>query len=373
MFDSCWQYKFTTFFKSVRAASLSCIRARSCLFTERPLFSPIALRNMSAVPVKQKVFVVPKTGGREVLEFKDAPVPEVSTTQILVKNEYAGLNFIDSYFRSGLYPASTPYVAGGEAAGTVVAVGSSVTKFKVGDRVAWLGSGAFAEYSAVDEGRSVSVIPEDIDFKTAAASLLQGLTALSLVKDAYEVKPGDWILVQAAAGGMGLLLCQLINNIGAHAIGTVSTPEKAALAKSAGAEYVINYTEDDYVKKVLELTDGLGVHAAFDGVGKATFEGSFSLVRRKGSMITFGNASGAVPPFNVARLSQKNIKLLRPMRSNYMATPEEWDFYTSELWKAIADGSLKITVYKVYPLEDYRSAAEALETRLSTGKVVLKC
>ncbi|KAK9375508.1 uncharacterized protein V1513DRAFT_442196 [Lipomyces chichibuensis] len=328
---------------------------------------------MSSIPVKQKAFVVPKTGGREVLQFEDAPIPEVSATKILVKNEYAGLNFIDSYFRSGLYPASTPYIAGGEAAGTVVAIGSSVTKFKVGDRVAWLGSGAFAEYSAVDESGSVSVIPEDIDFKTAAASLLQGLTALSLVKDAYEVKPGDWILVQAAAGGMGLLLCQLINNIGAHAIGTVSTPEKAALAKNAGAEYVINYTEDDYVKKVLELTDGLGVHAVFDGVGKATFEGSFSLVRRKGSMITFGNASGAVPPFNVARLSQKNIKLLRPMRGNYMATPEEWEFYTSELWKAIADGSLKITVYKVYPLEDYRSAAEALETRLSTGKVVLKC
>ncbi|KAK9239216.1 hypothetical protein V1525DRAFT_398863 [Lipomyces kononenkoae] len=327
---------------------------------------------MSSIPANQKAIVVPKTGGREVLEFKTVPVPEFSDTQILVKNEYAGLNFIDSYFRSGLYPASTPYVAGGEAAGTVVATGSSVTKFKVGDRVAYLGSAAFAEYSVVEESGRVSVVPENIDVKTGAASLLQGLTALTLVKEAYEVKPGDWILVQAAAGGMGLLLCQLIKNIGAHVIGTVSTPEKAELAKSAGAEYVIIYTEDDYVKKVLELTDGLGVHAAFDGVGQATFEGSIGLVRRKGSMITFGNASGPVPPFTVSRLSQKNIKLARPTLHNYVATPEEFDYYASELWKVITDGSLKITIYNVYPLEDYRSAAEALETRLSTGKVVLK-
>ncbi|KAK9243792.1 hypothetical protein V1506DRAFT_462322 [Lipomyces tetrasporus] len=327
---------------------------------------------MSSIPASQRAIVVPKNGGREVLEFKDVPVPEVSASQILVKNEYAGLNFIDSYFRSGLYPGSTPYVAGREAAGTVVAVGSSVTKFKFGDRVAWMGSAAFAEYSVVEESGTVGLIPDNIDFKNAAASILQGLTAITLVKEAYEVKPGDWILVQAAAGGMGLLLCQLIKSIGAHAIGTVSTPEKAELAKDAGAEYVINYSEDDYVKKVLELTEGLGVHAAFDGVGKATFDGSLSLVRRKGSLVTFGNASGAVPPFAVARLAQKNIRLLRPTLSNYLATSEEWDHYTSELWKAIADGSLKITIYNVYPLEDYKSAAEALETRLSTGKVVLK-
>ncbi|KAK9370743.1 hypothetical protein V1509DRAFT_616707 [Lipomyces kononenkoae] len=327
---------------------------------------------MSSIPANQKAIVVPKAGGREVLEFKTVPVPEFSNTQILVKNEYAGLNFIDSYFRSGLYPISYPFVAGSEGAGTVVAVGSSVTKFKVGDRVALMTSGAFAEYTVVDETGRVCVVPENIDFKTAGASILQGLTALTLVKEAYVVKPGDWILVQAAAGGMGLLLCQLIKNIGAHAIGTVSTPQKAELAKNAGAEYVINYAEDDYVKKVLELTDGLGVHAAFDGVGQATFEGSFSLIRRKGYLVTFGNASGPVPPFTVSRLAQKNVNLLRPTLNNYVATPEEWNFYTSELWKTITDGSLKIAIYNVYPLEDYKSAAEALETRLSTGKVVLK-
>ncbi|KAK9456579.1 hypothetical protein V1511DRAFT_494720 [Dipodascopsis uninucleata] len=328
---------------------------------------------MSSIPTTMKGWLVPVNGGREVLEFKtDLPVPKAEGSSILVKISHCGLNFIDSYFRSGLYPIATPYVAGREGAGEVVAVGSEVSKFSVGDRVVFLDAGVFAEYSTVDESSVVSKIPDEISYEKAAASFLQGLTALSMVREAYEVKKGDYILIQAAAGGMGLLLCQLVKSLGGHAIGTVSTEEKAELAKQNGAEYVINYSNEDYVKKVLEITNGLGCEAVLDGVGKATFQDSITCTRRKGTFVSFGNASGMVPPFRLQLLQTKNLRLLRPVLFNYLVTPEEKSHYFAMLWESLLNNSLNIKIYKTYPLEDYVSAAEALETRQSTGKVVLQ-
>ncbi|KAK9466546.1 hypothetical protein V1512DRAFT_263878 [Lipomyces arxii] len=324
------------------------------------------------VPTTMKAWIVPHTGGRDVLEFKDIPVPTVAADQVLVKNSYAGLNFIDSYFRSGLYPHPMPHIAGREAAGTVVAIGNSVTKFQVGDRVFWMAGGAFAEYSVISEAGTIGIIPSDIDFKIAAASILQGLTAITQINESYQVKKGDWILLQAAAGGMGLLLAQLMSRIGARVIGTASTDEKAELAKAAGCEFVINYAVEDYVAKVKDLTNGSGVNAVFDGVGKSTFDGSFECLARKGTFVTFGNASGAVPPFSLTRLSAKNIKITRPTLFQAIATPEDLTHYTEMLWNAIRDGGLNIKIFKVYPLADYAAAAEDLEERKSVGKLVLE-
>ncbi|KAK9477067.1 hypothetical protein V1514DRAFT_335090 [Lipomyces japonicus] len=328
----------------------------------------------ASIPSTQSGILIPQKGGREVIKYKtDLPVPKPGPKDVLVKIAYAGLNFIDSYFRSGLYPASYPYIAGRDGAGTVVAVGPEVQNVKIGDRVGLFKAfGVFSEYTVADAA-DVYVLPDDISFETAAASLIQGLTALSLVKDAYEVKKGDYILVQAAAGGVGLLLVQLVKSLGAHAIGTVSTPEKAELAKQAGAEYVLNYKANTgYVNEILKITNGKGVEAVFDGVGQATFEDSFAVVRRKGTLVTFGNASGPVPPLSVARLSQKNLKLLRPTLYNYITEPEEREFYINWLWRSIRDGSLNIKIFKVYSLKDYAQAAHDLEERVSTGKLILK-
>ncbi|KAK7202418.1 hypothetical protein BZA70DRAFT_242912 [Myxozyma melibiosi] len=326
-----------------------------------------------AVPTTQKAIVIPDKGGREVIKYTEVPVPEVGEGDVLIKNEYAGLNFIDSYFRSGLYPISYPYTAGREAAGTIVAIGSKVSKFAVGDRVAYMSTGAFAEYTSTAASGTVLKIPAGISTKTAAASLLQGLTAVTLVKEAYDVKKDDYVLVQAAAGGMGLLLTQLCAGIGAHVIGTVSTAEKAALAKKAGAETVINYAETpDYVGEVVKASEGKGVHVAFDGVGKATFDASIGALRRKGSMISFGNASGSVPPVPLPVLTSKNLKLMRPTLFNYIAEEEELEYYSELLWKEVASGVLDIAVYKEFGLAEYADAAESLETRKSTGKVLLK-
>ncbi|KAK9378897.1 uncharacterized protein V2V93DRAFT_374457 [Kockiozyma suomiensis] len=326
-----------------------------------------------SLPTTQKAIVIPEKGGREVINFTDIPVPEIKAGEILVKNEYAGLNFIDSYFRSALYPIDFPHTAGREAAGTIVAVGNEVTNFAVGDRVAYLAAGCFAEYTATSAKGSISKIPDDVSFKTAAASFLQGLTALTFVKEAYEVKKGDYVFIQAAAGGMGLLLTQLCSGFGAHVIGTVSTPEKAELAKKAGAETVINYQENpDYVSKVIEASEGKGVHVAFDGVGKSTFDASVASLRRKGSMVVFGNASGPVPPVSLLILTAKNLKLSRPTLFNYITEPEELEYYTKLLWKEVSTGTLNIAIFKEYPLAEYATAAETLETRKSTGKVILK-
>lgn len=323
-----------------------------------------------------KAVVIEKTGGTEVLQYKDVPVPEPKEGEVLVKNEFIGINYIDNYFRSGVYkPASFPYILGREGSGTVAATGPNApADLSPGTRVAYMGQHAYAEYTAAPSDYTVP-IPSSIDSKTAAASLLQALTAVTLIRDAYEVKKGDWILVTAAAGGVGLWLCQLLRAVGARVIATASTPEKRQLAKDNGAEVLLEYHEDDrdvFVKKVLETTGGQGVHAVFDSVGKSTFDASLSSVRRKGTMVSFGNASGPVEGFALGRLSAKNVKLIRPTLFNYIATREELQTAAAELWKFIEKDGLKVKIHEVYPLSDIVRATQDIESRKTTGKLVLK-
>ncbi|KAI0392377.1 hypothetical protein F5Y17DRAFT_360484 [Xylariaceae sp. FL0594] len=329
---------------------------------------------MAPTPHTMKAIFINKTGGTEVLEHKtDVPVPTPIDGQILVKNDFVGVNFIDTYFRSGLYPAPQfPYILGREAEGTVVALGGGDTHgIKVGDRVVWMAEGAYAEYTAAPADRAVKV-PESLEPGKAAAALLQGVTALTLVREAHPVKKGDWVLVHAAAGGTGLLLCQLLRAIGANTIGTVSTPEKAELARQNGADHVVNYSVEDVNARVMELTDNQGCIAIFDGVGKSTFDLSLECVARKGSLISFGNASGAVPPVTIARLSAKNARLMRPTLLGYVATRDEFEHYVDELFGFMQqkDG-LNVKVHEVYPLSEVKRAHEDLEGRKTTGKLLL--
>ncbi|EKG16695.1 Alcohol dehydrogenase superfamily zinc-containing [Macrophomina phaseolina MS6] len=357
----------------------------------------------TSLPSTMKGVIIEKTGGTEVLQYKtDLPVPQPKAGEVLVKNDFIGINYIDTYFRTGLYPApSFPYILGREAAGLIVATGSDgeLHGLKTGDRIAWMGQGAYAEYTAIPVSHATKV-PEGVSSDVAAAALLQGLTALTLIREAHPVKKGDWVLVHAAAGGVGLWLCQLLKAVGARTIGTASTEEKIELAKKNGAEVLINYSKDDVVEKVKEVTGGQGVAAVFDGVGKATFDISLESVARKGSLISFGNASGAVPPVTIAyvnlsplpppfscyqwrwehllkvdchsRLSAKNVKLLRPTLFNYLATREEFNHYTKELFQFIEKDGIDVRIHEVYPLAEVARAHQDLEGRKTTGKLLLK-
>jgi NADPH:quinone reductase len=278
-----------------------------------------------------------------------------------------------SYFRSGLYPSPKPEILGREAEGTIVSTASSgeIYGLQPGDHVAWLHTGAYAEYTACPADKVVRV-PSTLKPGIASASLLQGLTALTLIREAYEVQKGDWTLVHAAAGGVGLLLCQLLRAVGARVVGTASTASKIQLAKEHGAEFMINYSFGDWVARVKEITGGQGVAAVFDGVGAATFEGDLEALARKGSLVSFGNASGAVPPFAISRLAAKNIKVCRPFMFNYVYTREEFESYSAELFKFIEDGRLDIEIHEVYPLAEIARAHTDLESRKSTGKLLLK-
>ncbi|KAH9874720.1 hypothetical protein IAQ61_003910 [Plenodomus lingam] len=344
-------------------------------FTDTP--QNIWKRTMASLPKTMKAVLIEQTGGTDVLQYKtDVPVPTPKDGEVLVKNDFIGINYIDTYFRSGVYqPPHFPYILGREGAGTVAAVGPNVpSDLPVGARVAYMGQYAYAEYTAAPSNYTVP-IPDSIDSKTAAASLLQALTAVTLIRDAYAVQKGDWILVTAAAGGVGLWLCQLLKAVGARVIATASTSEKRALAKENGAEVLLEYHEDDrdvFVKKVLEVTGGEGVHAVFDSVGKATFDSSLAVVRRKGTMVSFGNASGPVEGFSLARLSAKNVKLLRPTLFNYIATREELQQASKELWNFIDKDGLKVKIHDVYPLSDIVRATEDIQSRKTTGKLVLK-
>lgn len=253
-----------------------------------------------SIPSTQKAVIIETTGGPEVLQFKtDYPVPTPQEGQLLVKNNIAGINYIDTYFRTGLYPSPKPEILGREGAGTVVALGPGPNpyNFKVGDRVAWLNTGGYAEYTAVPAAKTVK-IPDGISDEEAIAGFLSGLTVLTLAKESYPVKKGEWVLLHAAAGGAGFLMTQVLKLIGAKVIGTAGGPEKVELVKSLGADVVIDYRNEegkDWVKKVKEVTGGEGVSVVYDSVGKDTWEGSLEAVKRKGTIIWFGNASGPVP------------------------------------------------------------------------------
>jgi len=260
---------------------------------------------------------------------------------------------------------------GRESEGTIVATGSgNVYDFQTGDRVVCLSEATYAEYTAAPAAKAAK-IPAELPPKIAAGALLQGLTALTLIRDAHHVQKGDWVLVHAAAGGTGLWLCQLLKAVGANIIGTASTAEKVELATKAGATHMINYSHDDVKKRVDSLTDGKGVAAVFDGVGKSTFDLSLDCVARKGSLISFGNASGAVPPLAIARLSAKNVRLMRPTLFNFIATREEFEGYTRELLDFIIKDKMDVRIHETYALSDVARAHQDLEGRKTTGKLLL--
>lgn len=320
-----------------------------------------------------RAILITETGGPEVLRLADVPDPKPGPGQLLVELAAAGVNYIDTYHRSGAYPIPLPFIPGVEGAGTVTAVGSGVQQAAVGDRVAWATSlGSYAEEALVAAEQAVAV-PDGVDIETAAGSLLQGITAHYLSVSVHPVQPGETVLVHAAAGGVGLLLTQLATARGARVIGTVSTSEKERLAREAGAAEVIRYTEiDDLAGEVRRLTGGEGVAAAYDGVGASTFDASLASLRPRGMLALYGASSGPVPPLDPQRLNAAgSVFLTRPMLAHYVATREELTWRAGEVFDAILDGSLRITIGGRYPLAEARRAHEDLQSRRTTGKLLL--
>ncbi|KKA29000.1 hypothetical protein TD95_004149 [Thielaviopsis punctulata] len=326
---------------------------------------------MSAIPTTQTAVTIPTTGGVDVLKYTTtAAVSAPGPGQVLVRNAYAGVNFIDTYFRTGLYKATYPLTLGREAAGHIAAVGPDVTGFAPGDHVVYMGTAAYAQFTLVPQSALVRV-PAGISSETAAAVLLQGLTAWTFIREAGNVQAGQCTLVHAAAGGVGGLLVQLLKAVGARVIGTASSPEKRALVKELGADVVLDSKAEDLVSQIKKAA-GDGVDVIFDGVGKSTFDGDIEVIARKGTLISFGNASGAVPPVEIFRLTPKNIKLLRPVVNGYVTTRGELDKYSGELFDKVLEGKLKVAIHKVYPLKDVAQAHTDIESRKTVGKLVLK-
>jgi NADPH2:quinone reductase len=311
-------------------------------------------------------------GGPEVLSYKEVPTPEPKAGQVLLKIEAIGVNFIDVYHRTGQYAGALPFIPGQEAAGVVAALGPDVTGFKVGDRVAYASiMGSYAEYNAVPADRLVP-LPEGVDFKQAAAAMLQGMTAHYLSYSTYPIQAGDTVLVHAGAGGVGLLLTQIAKHLGARVITTVSTEEKAQLSREAGADEVILYTEQDFEAEVKRLNNGKGLPVVYDSVGKDTFDKSLNCLRPRGYMVLYGASSGQVPPFSPQTLNSKgSLYLTRPTLGHYIATREELLQRAGDILQWVADGELKLRIEHTYPLSEVAQAHRDLQGRVTTGKLVL--
>jgi NADPH:quinone reductase len=320
---------------------------------------------MKAIQVKQ-------VGGPDAMEVVELPVPQPKANEVVVKLAAAGVNFIDVYVREGRYKAPLPLVPGQEGAGVVTALGSNVKLVKLGDRVAWASIlGAYAEYAAVPADRLV-VIPNGVTDEQAAAAMLQGMTAHYLSHDTYPLKRGETALIHAAAGGVGLLLVQMAHNMGARVIATVSTEEKAKLARAAGADEVILYTQTDFETETKRLTGGKGVDVVYDSVGKTTFDKGLNILRPRGMMVLFGGSSGAVPPFDPMILNQKgSLFLTRPTLGHYTSTREELVERAGAVFGMIAAGKLKLRIEHTYLLAEAPRAHRDLEGRKTTGKLLL--
>ncbi|MFZ2173895.1 MAG: quinone oxidoreductase [Rhodococcus sp. (in: high G+C Gram-positive bacteria)] len=314
---------------------------------------------------------VSRLGGPDVLELAEVPEPILGPNDLLVRTEAIGINFIDTYFRTGLYSVPLPYIPGGEASGIVEAVGADVVDIAPGDRVAWCSApGSYAEKVAVPSSVAVAV-PEGVPAPQAASAMLQGMTAHYLAYSTYPIQAGDTVLVHAGAGGVGLLLTQLATLLGARVITTVSSDAKEELSRGAGAQEVLRY-DDDIAARVRELTDGEGVAAAYDGVGAATFESSLASVRIRGTLALFGAASGPVPPFDPQRLNPAgSLFLTRPTLAHHVRTREELTWRAANIFAAVADGSLTVRVGTEYPLRQAAQAHRDLEGRATTGSIVL--
>jgi NADPH2:quinone reductase len=320
-----------------------------------------------------KAIRILKNGGPEVLTLQDVELPAPGPGQVLVRAKAIGVNFIDTYHRSGLYKLPLPSGLGTEAAGTVETVGEGVSAFKPGDRVAYCTApiGAYAEAHLVPADKLVA-LPDSVGFETAAAGMLKGLTAQYLLKQTFAVQPGQTILFHSAAGGVGLIAGQWAKHLGVTVIGTVGSDDKIALAEANGYAQVLNLNQDDWVGKVREATGGKGVPVVYDSVGKDTWDGSLDCLAPRGMMVSFGNSSGAVPPFSPAILSQKgSLYLTRPTLFAYAAAPDALKAMAGDLFAVIASGAVKIAVNQRFALADARKAHEALHSRKTTGATIL--
>ncbi len=319
-----------------------------------------------------KAIRVERTGGPEVMELVDLPVPQPKANEAVVKVAAAGLNSIDAHFRDGRYKTPLPFVPGQEGAGVVTAIGAGVKAVKAGDRVAWSGTlGSYAEYAA-GLAESLVPVPARVSDQDAAASMLQGMTAHYLCHDAYHLKPGDTALVHAAAGGVGLLVVQMARNLGARVMGTVSSEEKARLAREAGAAEVIVFTQTDFEAETKRLTNGEGVDVVYDGVGKATFEKGLNVLRPRGMLVLFGASSGPAPPVDPVTLSEKgSLYMARTTLAHFTATRDELVARSGAVFDMIAAGKLKVKIARAYPLAEAQQAHRDLEARKLTGKLLL--
>jgi NADPH2:quinone reductase len=319
-----------------------------------------------------KAIRVQHIGGPDVMELAELPIPQPKPAEAVVKISAAGVNSIDGHFRDGSLRTPLPFISGQEGAGIVTAVGAQAKSVKVGDRVAWSGAlGSYAEYVAASADSLVPV-PDTVTDQQAAAAMMHGLTAHYLVNDAHKLKAGETALVHAAAGGVGLLLVQMARMIGARVIGTVSSEEKARLAREAGAEEVIVFTQQDFEIEVRRLTDGKGVDVVYDGVGKATFEKNLNVMRPRGMLVLYGISSGPVPPVNPATLSEKgSLYMARTTLAHFTATRDELLARTSALFAMIAEGKLKLRIAKTYPLAEAPQAHRDMEARKIAGKLLL--
>jgi NADPH:quinone reductase len=314
-------------------------------------------------------------GTADALVLRDLPTPTPGPGEALIRIEASGVNFIDVYFREGRYPSPLPLTLGQEAAGTIVALGehcSTPTTLKVGDRVAWCSvPGTYAQLAVAPTARLIA-IPDAVSFQQAAAAMLQGMTAHYLSHSTYPIQPGDEILIHAGAGGVGLLFIQIAKSLGARIFTTVSTNEKADLARAAGADEVILYTQEDFAAKVKKLVTGPGLHAVYDSVGKSTFDKSLEVLRPRGTLVLFGGSSGAVPPFDPIKLSiMGSLYLTRPTLKDYTTTRAELETRANAVLQSVASGKLKLRLEHTYPLADAAHAHRDLESRKTTGKLLL--
>ena len=317
---------------------------------------------------------VHKVGGPEVLTYEDVPVPAPGPGQIKIRNHACGVNFIDTYFRMGMYPSPVglPFVSGNEGAGEVIALGPGVTDSKVGDRVGYVaGLGGYAAERVLPADRAVK-LPDSISYEQAAAMMLKGLTVQYLLRRTYRVAKGDNVLIHAAAGGVGLIACQWANHLGANVIGTVGSPEKGELAKKNGAHHIILYRDEDFAAKVKEITGGKLCEVVYDGIGKATFPASLDCLKPLGMFVSFGSASGQIDAFNINILQTKgSLFATRPTLNHYAAKREDLLKMADELFQVVASGAVKIPVNQKYPLKDAQKAHRDLEGRATTGSTIL--
>jgi NADPH:quinone reductase and related Zn-dependent oxidoreductases len=320
-----------------------------------------------------KAIRMTETGGPEVLQLVDIEQPRPGPGEVLIEHKAIGVNFIDTYMRSGLYPVTLPFVPGNEGAGVVLEVGPGVEDFKPGDRVAYCGGngGGYSEQRVMPAGR-VLKLPDDISFERGAAMTLKGLTAWFLLRRTYPVKPGDIVLYHAAAGGVGLIFGQWAKHLGATVIGTAGSPEKIELAKVHGFDHVINYREENFVERVREITGGKMCQVVYDSVGKDTFPASLDCLRPLGMFVSFGQSSGMVPPFSISLLQQKgSLFATRPVLFHYIAERKELDTAAEELFDVVRKGAVRIVINQRYKLEEAAKAHDDLESRRTSGTTIL--